>query len=165
MRKVILSLLPAAVLAGAIATAASASAATSTNQRFIVIQHGANNADRCTVVAIGPIHGAGTCTTSDGATDSETLVHLALPSGTVELDSQTTDGSDVFTEQACVDRFRFSGTYTLDGGTGAFTGARGSGSLAGKGLDIAKKTAAGCDFDQARLSLVVRLNGTTALGG
>ncbi len=143
--------------------ASPAAAQTQGSQRFIVFGGGTGEDVNFTVVAIGPITGFGTFE----ETEDPDVIRFVFPQGTVTLDSPTTDETEEFDERTCTGRFTFTGPFTIVGGTGAFQGASGSGSVQGQGWFIGERTATGCseDEDAGFFFLYATATGTATLPG
>ncbi len=137
-----------AVLLGAafvfMGLASPAAAQTQSNQRFIVFGGGSGADVPFTVIAIGPITGVGTFE----ETEDPDIIRFRFPQGTVTLDSPTGDETEEFDERTCVGSFTFMGPFTVVGGTGAFQGVTGSGSVQGQGRFVGERTATGCSEDE-----------------
>ncbi len=160
-KKVIGVLLGAATLVG---MAGPASAATDNQQFKIIARFTGNDTTSCQVIATGPIHGTGTCTTTQ-VTNTVTDVHIILPGGTVDLRARQFDGTDNFNLQACLDKFTFKENFRITGGTGAYAGTTGSGIDSGSGVFTAARTPQGCDPNQGGGFAVVTATGHVNLGG
>jgi hypothetical protein len=79
-----------------------------------------------TVVATGPVTGQGTFTQTPG--DVFEII-VDLPEGSLFLLFEDTSRAVDNNERGCVVQFSGTGTVVVTGGTGAFSGASGSGSL------------------------------------
>ena len=107
-----------------------------------------------TIFATGPITGVGQSV--ETGPDTETDV---FPEGTIDVVHPVTSESDSFDPVACVVRARFSGTYTVTGGTGAFAGASGSGTFSGQFIGILGRTAEGCSEEPVESFSFVHASG------
>ncbi len=160
-KKTIGVLMGAAMIVG---MAGPASAATNNQQFKIIARFNGNDTTSCTVIATGPIQGAGTCTITD-VSNNVTDVHLMLPGGTVDLRARQFDGTDDFNQQACLDKFTFKENFRITGGTGAYAGTTGSGIDSGSGVFTAARTPQGCDPNQGGGFAVVTATGHVNLAG
>ncbi len=142
--KRLLAVLLAAATFILIGLASPAAAQTAGNQRFIVFGAGSGADVPFRVFAIGPITGVGTFE----ETEDPDIVRFRFPQGTVTLDSPTGDETGEFDERTCTGSFTFTGPFTIIGGTGAFQGATGSGTVQGQGRFVGERTATGCSEDE-----------------
>lgn len=112
-----------------------------------------------TIVATGPISGVGTSIST--GEDTETDIY---PNGSVNLRHPETGGSDSFDPRTCFGTATFNGTYSIEGGTGAYAGATGAGTYQGQAFFLAERTAQGCSEEETAFSFfLVRAAGTTTL--
>lgn len=139
------------------------------NQAFVITVHNIDGTGR--VVASGPISGVG---------EYRLLSHVDNPDGTsTDMDEfDLPDGKVLFSDtytvqirqdgQSCTWLIKAEGTYTLTGGTQAFTGAVGSGTFTASGVFVAGRDEAGecvgLDSRPVAFSEVVRGAGTTLAG-
>lgn len=142
--------------------AAPASAATTGSQRFTFLIREAPDESSCQVAAAGPISGVGTCVL-DEQSEEVTVVHVTLPTGTLELTVTNVEHSSQFNQQACVFRFTETETFTITGGTGAYAAATGSGTDVLQGVFVLPRSADGCDRSQERGVIVARATGTASV--
>ncbi len=133
------------------------------NQRFTVIISGQGEGAPgiSQVVAAGPIRGAGTFE----ETDDEDVVRFVFPDGSITLEAPDDEESEEFNERTCSGSFTFSGTFELIEGTGAYEGATGEGTFAGKGRFVGQRTVDGCSEEDGFFFLVVKVKGTVDLDG
>ena len=124
--------------------ASPAAAQTAGNQRLFFFGSGSGDRADLTVVAVGPITGFGTFE----ETDDDDVVRFRFPQGTITLFSPTGDETENFDERSCTGSFTFTGPVTIIGATGAFTGARGTGTVRGQGYFVGERTATGCSEDE-----------------
>lgn len=138
-----------------------ASAATSGQQRFIVIVSSSGGQERSTVIAVGPITGVGTFE----ETEDEDVVRFVFDDGSILLDAPGGDETEEFDEFTCTGSFTFSGPWEIIGGTGAYEDASGSGRFAGQGRFVGVREPQGCseDEDAGFFFLYVELTGTVTL--
>jgi len=157
MKRLLVTMVSGMVLL--LGSAAPAGAATTGAQTFTIYF---GDGGEGTVVARGPIQGAGTETeiANDGQGTGTDIA--AFRNGTVEILHVDTGYTDSFNERACVARFSGTGNYTLVGGTGAYAGASGSGTYTYRGTFIGERTADGCSEDGSVFT-TVRATGTTTL--
>jgi hypothetical protein len=148
------------VLAGATIALAGwaipASAATTGTQRFTFIVRDSASGESCTVIATGPISGAGTCVLED-VSEEVTVVHVTLPGGRFDFTATSVDEQDDFNEQACIFRFTANESFEISGVSGAYATATGSGS------DTIRGTFFGCSEETASGFIVARATGTVTV--
>jgi hypothetical protein len=132
-----------AVALSATAQAQTTGASASGRERFTLIFSGFNGAERpTTVIASGPITGVGT--------ESQ----VAEPNGTLDLTFSFPNGQvygTVFNDnfnlrldlKKCLARPHETGEWSITGGTGAFAGATGHGTLTGNGIVIGARSPSG----------------------
>ncbi|MGI8678936.1 MAG: hypothetical protein ACR2LX_09665 [Jatrophihabitans sp.] len=132
MRKLLLLLVSLALLAG---TAVSASAAPADQRQTIVVAvRTSDGVNTCQVGATGPIHGAGTC--GFEFKYGLNLFLLVFPNGTVDLLATAEHETDH--SSPCLHTARFTGSYEILGGSGAYAGASGSGTISGQSAEVSK---------------------------
>lgn len=119
-------LLPLA--AALVVLAASGGAgASSANEHFTLSSTTVKGVDQAVrVVAIGAVHATGTFTGKD-TNSSRDLITLHFPKGTITLAGHELKTSMIPNLHACRANGTGRGTFTLTGGTGAYTGITGSG--------------------------------------
>ena len=162
MRRVTGAFIAGAVgLATFVGLAAPASAVTGT-QRFIVVVRSGPGQESCTIIATGPITGAGTCVVED-VSEEETVVHATIGGSAFDVTATTQSATSDFNEQACVFRFTLTETFVVKGVSGAFANASGSGTDVVTGTFVAPKTASGCSDEAASGVIVGRGTGTVTL--
>lgn len=138
------------------------------NQAFVITAHAVDGTGQ--VVASGPFSGVG---------EYRLLGHQDNPDGTAtdtdEFD--LADGKVFFTDtytlgvrpaaESCTWLIEIEGTYTVTGGTEAFTGITGSGTFTATGVLVAgrdeQRQCLGLDSPPLAFSEVVRGSGTTTL--
>jgi hypothetical protein len=162
------------VVAGAVCTTAAAATVASANpaastQRFTLTTrtvHGKDSPIR--VIGAGPIGGVGTVqlrSSPDNRVDHMTL-HLA--NGTVFVVATEKSFAVHPDLRKCIATTIGHGTFTIDGGTNAFRGARGHGTYLRRGVLIGarskKGTCLGRKAPPAGTSTTVAMTGTVALG-
>ncbi len=86
-----------------------------------------------TVIAAGPITGVGMFVL-DGQGPEPVAGRFSLPRGTVFVMVAPNPSSTNFDPGACLLRLTTSGTVTISGGTGAFSGTSGRGRSAGRAI-------------------------------
>lgn len=143
------------------------------NQRFILVYAGPYTAEGGApgrVVAFGPITGAGDIVDESFEVDEETgtftvVSRLVFPEGDVVLTGKGEEDFFTFDPRTCVGRSRFSGTFEVTGGTGAFEGATGSGTFTGRSTFIADRDpeTGECSEESGRDFNVARLRGDVSL--
>ncbi len=115
------------------------------------------------VVAAGPIRGVGTVEFDE---TNEDIVRFVFPDGSITLDAPTTEETEDFNERTCSGSFTFSGTFEISEGTGAYEGATGEGTFAGKGRFIGQRNPDGsCSEEDGFFFVVVKVKGTVDLHG
>jgi hypothetical protein len=155
---------------GLLGSGAPAMAKTTGKQRFLVILSSPDENAAGRVIATGPISGVGTSqTVSSGEgkrhTDKE---EMTFPKGKVFITDTATDTFS-FDPRSCIGTFTSKGPYKITGGTGAFTGAKGSGTFQVQGHVVGPRQADGTcappESGQQPVSFTgsVRANGTTTL--
>lgn len=150
------------IVTGMILSAVPVSAQTG-NQRFTVIVSGQGEGAPgiSQVVASGPIRGMGTFEFSES---DEDVVTFVFPDGSITLDAPETGGSEDFNERTCSGSFTFSGTFEIIEGTGAYEGATGEGTFAGKGRFIGQRNPDGsCSEEDGFFFVVVKVKGTVSV--
>jgi hypothetical protein len=157
--------LSAVIAAGAVALlAAGAPAAAESPQRFTI--YSATVVDKeapMLVEATGPISGVGLVQV--GTPRGMTIpVTLAFPKGKVLLSARGNFGwkPDFATCTATRD---VRGTYAITGGTGAYRGAAGQGTLSEQGAGMGVRSPSGKCLQKFKVNyVVVRLTGRTSVG-
>jgi len=168
----------AAVLAAVAASAGLGTAAASASadakllpQRFTLYTANVRGTDAPVAVqANGPISGVGTVTqiarSASGGREVN-LVTLRFATGTVRLVAPERSGWKI-DARSCAAKAFGAGTFRITGGTGAYRGARGSGSFTNHGVALGARSADGaCLADKAPPVVnyvVVTLSGKAALG-
>ncbi len=138
------------------------------NQQFVITAHALDGTGR--VVAMGPFYGVG---------EYRLVSHQDNPDGTstdmdeFDLPEGKVFFSDTYTVriapagQSCTWLIEIEGTYTITGGTGAFSGVWGGGTFAASGVFVAGRDEAGAclglDSPPVAFSEVVTGTGTTTL--
>jgi hypothetical protein len=129
----------------------------------IISGQGEGDPDISRVVAAGPIRGVGIF---EFSVSDEDVVTFVFPDGSITLDAPETGGSEDFNERTCSGSFTFSGTFEIIDGTGAYEGATGEGTFAGKGRFIGQRSPDGsCSEEDGFFFVVVKLKGTVDLHG
>jgi hypothetical protein len=106
-----------------------------------------------TVVATGPVAGRGTFAQTPG--DVFEII-VDLPQGRLFLVVEDTSRAIDTNQRACLVRFRGGGTVVVTGGTGAFSGASGSGTHSWRGHTGFPRNADGtCNWAAAPRALVM----------
>ncbi len=115
------------------------------------------------VVASGVVNGSGTDRNvgsqenPDGTTTD--LDQISLPGGTITLrDTETVTSFDL-DPRTCVANVEIEGFYDVVDGTGAYTGATGSGLFTGHAIFVFGRTANGCADEPVRFFADVRVSG------
>lgn len=137
--------LAATLFAGAVAATgfsgqASAQPAGGT-ERFTIIS---TNGPSARVIATGAFTAVGTVALppGDGTSGQGTFT---FPTGTITLtNTDNPGGPGDFNPVACVGHFSGTGTYVIDGGTGAFSGISGNGTYQLSGTVVSAHTPTGC---------------------
>lgn len=115
--------------------------------------------DDATILASGPISGVGTSVPTGEETETD-----IYPDGSIDIRHPETGGSDSFDPLTCFGRAEFNGTYSIEGGTGAYAGASGTGTYEGQAFFLAERTEEGCSEDELAMSFfLVQATGTTTL--
>lgn len=101
--------------------------ASSTNERFTLSSTTVEGVDQAVrAVAVGAVHATGTFTGED-TNSSRDLITLHFPKGTITLAGHELKTSMVPDLRACRAHGTGRGTFTITGGTGAYTGIAGGG--------------------------------------
>jgi len=124
----------AALLVGVAVVLVAASPAWSEQraERF-VLKTTDPTANTGTVIATGPVTGRGTFVL-EGQGPAPFAGRFILPGGTVFVTVAPDPSSTNFDPRACLLRLTTSGTVTITGGTGAFSGTSGGGRSAGRAI-------------------------------
>ncbi|HEX3426606.1 MAG TPA: hypothetical protein VHT30_10780 [Acidimicrobiales bacterium] len=112
-------------------------------ERFTLIFSAFNGADQPTpVIASGPITGVGT--ESQVAEPNGTLdLNFSFPNGQVYV-TVFNDNFDLRLDlNKCLARPHETGEWSITGGTGAFAGATGEGTLTGNGISVGARSPSG----------------------
>ena len=146
----------AAIVAMALLVAPSvpASAAASGTERLtLMTTNFTPGAASGTVVATGPVTGQGTFTQTPG--DVFEII-VDLPEGSLFLLVEDTSRAVDNNEKGCVVQFSGTGTVVVTGGTGAFSGALGSGTHSWRGHTGFPKNADGtCNYAAAPRAFII----------
>lgn len=111
------------------AGAAQAASVPGSDQTVAIHFNSAVDANVAHVITQGPIHGVGTEVATDtGPVQTSTLT---LRAGTVTIHAVTTDEDQTLNLIACKAVVRFAGTWSVRGGTGAYSTANGEGHFTG----------------------------------
>ncbi len=102
------------------------------NQRFKLVFRG----EQSTVVASGPITGAGTVVDQEGGNETSFPVAFVFPDGTVFLTVTTVDESFDFDTTTCIGRLNLVEHFEITGGTDRYRGASGTGTFVGRAIVI-----------------------------
>ena len=148
-----------AIIGAALAGSAGPAAAATGNQTFIIFGQDDPSA---LLVAFGPVSGTGTDFESEVSEESV----FVFPNGSFHVDHPSDSDVFHFNPVTCVGTDRFTGTYTLSGGTGAYAGISGSGTYRGHAIVVGKRLANGtCSEEDPAVfsSFFVRATGTTTL--
>ncbi|MGH9224590.1 MAG: hypothetical protein ACRD2W_12625 [Acidimicrobiales bacterium] len=148
-----------AVLGLALVGLAAPAGAQTGNQSFLI--HGEGD-DPATVVATGPTSGVGLDFESEA---TETAV-FEFDGGGFAVDHPSDSDDFDFDPRTCIGTDRFTGTYSLSGGSGAYAGVSGTGTYRGRAIFVAKRLPDGsCSEEEAPVLnfFIVRAHGTTTL--
>ncbi len=141
MRKIIMgivmSALTIAVLAG------SASARTTTRQRFLLVSAG-NPRQPGKVIASGPVTRVGIETETDGP-NGDVLATFTFDTGVVSVDLSGVRQSN-FDPATCIAKPTESGTFTITGHSGIYSGVTGGGTYSGHGITVGSRGTQGQCF-------------------
>jgi hypothetical protein len=151
----------AAAFATLVGLAGPASAATGA-ERFTVIVRSGSAGDSCTIVAAGPISGVGSCVI-ENVSEEETIVHATISGSSFDLIATTQSETDVFNDEACVFRFTSSDAFVIEGVSGVFANASGSGTDTVRGTFIAPHAASGCSEEGGSGIIVATGTGTVTV--
>lgn len=169
LAKVVLSAVVAGFTVLGLQTAAQAETG---RQRFHITYVGpfsfANPPAR-SVTAVGPIQGKGSEQFISEGPGPEpgtfvTTTELVFPEGSVVL-TLTSTGELRLNARACIGFNKATGTWVIAGGTGAYTGATGEGTMKGTNILSAKRTDQGCPLEPERLISNLRFLGTVTVPG
>jgi hypothetical protein len=143
--------------------AAPAMAAPTGQEHFtIVFTHFGPDGDSGTAFVSGPVTGAGTGRASEGETFPASIT---VPQGTLSLlVTSGPDTSENAVPSACFVSFSGTDTLQVTGGTGVFTGAKGTGADTTRGaLAFGRNADGSCNFDAGPVSGFVLVTGTVNL--
>lgn len=146
--------------------------AESGRQDFVITYAGSlaaalTNSPGRTVIATGVITGVGEeefLSQQEGP--SGTFVgssNFVFPEGSVTVSVEGVAEPHFFGPGGCFIRNTIRGTYEITGGTGAFSGASGSGEFSGVNIVLASPSDTGCSVESARLVSSIRLRGVIVL--
>jgi len=146
----------------------AAQADISKKQSFTAILRGGPTGDVITIVARGLVNGVGGDIEGESRPgDPENLNRdtFVFPRGSLSVLSTIDGAPGPVDSRSCMATFDVSGTFEVNGGTGAFAGARGTGTLSGAGRLILQRGPQGCLDDEppALLVIIFRLTGTLTL--
>jgi hypothetical protein len=119
------------------------------------------------VVATGVINSRGTDETiastpnPDGTSTDTDLI--TLRGGTVTIDNTDMLAEFTLDPASCVARLRGGGPYSVDGGTGAYTGASGGGTFTATGAIVFKRSGATCTDEPQLFFVLVTASGTISI--
>ena len=154
----------AVATAGVVATTGVMAAAAAPHPARAAVS-GTETFQTMTTTANGPVSviASGAVFTA-GGTDQEnqqarTSV-FTFPKGTVDLKHSPGTGTQTVNPKTCLVTINFHGTYTITGGTGAYSGITGSGTYKLNILGIAAKVGGKCDPNKAPLAIHQVINGT-----
>ncbi|MDQ6727290.1 MAG: hypothetical protein M3066_14150 [Actinomycetota bacterium] len=152
-----LTTMTAMIMTTLFVVAAPADARPAHNEHFTIIFTGAPGSPG-TVHAAGVISGRGTITPNED--DESGLDTLVLPDGTITLVSTTTTSVQTPTQPVCITRFSSTGTFDIVGGTGAYSGLGGHGTVNDHGLTRSLNGPEGCSDTPIAVHAVLHLEGT-----
>jgi len=125
------------------AMAPAASAATSTNQRFLWLFSAGSGEGRA--IGTGLVNGVGTIGAGD---DYPFPVTVSMPQGDLHLLGTIVSVTNDLDPTTCVDHRSGADTYVVTGGTGAFAGVTGTGRDTENGYIVLPRNADGsCNLD------------------
>lgn len=109
---------------------------------------------------------------NDAGVDNEsadgTTSDFVLSQGTISVAHESTENGGNFVPNpiTCLARLTDAGTFTVNGGTGAYSGVSGSGTYTARGTLLFPRTSEGCNFnaDPISTTIVVNAIGTLRLG-
>ena len=156
---IVISALTITMLAG------SASAGTAATQHFILLS--ANPRDPGKVIASGPVTGVGSETDTDGP-DGDVLATFTFDTGIVSVDISGVRQSN-FDPKTCIAKPSESGTFTITGGSGLYSGVTGGGTYSGHGIIVGRRGPQGQCFGPgsgvppAQNVFIARMSGTASI--
>lgn len=139
-------------IAGVIATGAAGAAMTgiafgsgpSGTEHFSFISTSTTNEAKYSAIATGPITAGGT------AELMGSKGKIVFPAGTIDVTNKLTAApTEGGSKQKCLSVFTEKGTYTLTGGTGAYTGISGSGRFSLKSTGVGMIKHGKCDISSS----------------
>ncbi len=147
---------------GAMAAAAAphpARAATSGAESFQIMTTSATGTP--SVITSGVFTAAG----ADQENQTANTAKFVFANGTVSLKHSSGKGTQSVNPKTCLATLNFHGTYTLTGGTGAYSGVTGSGTYKLSILAIAARSGGKCDLNKPPVAWhqVVNATGTATL--
>jgi hypothetical protein len=120
-------LVPLTAVLGILAAGGGAGAATG-NEHFTLSSTTVEGVDHAVrVVAVGAVHATGTFSAKENNGSSRDLITLHFAKGTITLAGHELKTSMVPNLRACTAKGTGRGTFTITGGTGAYTGITGRG--------------------------------------
>lgn len=154
------------VLATIVLTVGRPAAAATGPQRFVTYQRPGQQ--HMTVVAQGPISGVGTDILTSQTFDPQTgtlrrTTETIFPQGTTFNTLTVGRSTNTFDPVSCVGRSVGTSHLDITGGTGAFTGASGSGEVVFEAILVHQRTAQGCSPEPQRSYLVARVTGSATV--
>ena len=159
MKRLFATAMMGAALVGVVAPATNASAVVTDDQSFLI--YGRDDGP-ATVVATGPVSGVGI----DDESDTGEAAEFVFGGGHISVLHPPETDDFRLNEHTCVAVDRFTGTYSLVGGTGAYAGIRGAGTYRGKSiLAFSRRPEGSCAVDDLPVMsfFLVRAVGTTTL--
>jgi hypothetical protein len=148
--------------------AGAAQADISQQQSFTAILRGGPTGDVITVVARGLVNGVGSDIEGEsqpGDPDNLNRDTFVFPRGTLSVLATINGEPGPADPRSCMATFDVGGTFEVNGGTGAFAGAHGTGTVSGTGRLILQRGPQGCLDEEppALLVIIFRLTGTLTL--
>jgi hypothetical protein len=155
-----------AVGVGALACMAGSASAVSGSEHVTLI--GSDGSTTPKVIAAGVVNAIGTdvpLSRAQGPGGAVSGVDLfVFAGGNVVVDTQEQVTSSVFDPRTCIDQIRFVGTFTVDGGTGAYVNASGSGTVSGaQTFSFPRNPGGGCNTETQPKAVLTTLSASGTL--
>jgi hypothetical protein len=116
------------------------------------------------VIASGVINAVGTDVFEDSPEgDPASYSQYVFPEGMLSVTTMPEAMEFTQNPRSCVGRLNASGTWTITGGSGAYEGARGHGTLTVKGTIRSEREAQGCSDVEGTLNGIIRATGDITL--
>jgi hypothetical protein len=95
--------------------------------------------------------------------DPASYSRYEFPDGTLSVRNTPEEEELTLNPRSCVGKLEASGTWQVLGGTGAYAGAQGSGTLTVSGTVFLAREAGGCSETEGTLNGVIKITGEVTL--